>query len=86
MFHVSAACRSPGPPRGKERNDRRKYGFDFLSRRNNKVTAGTLAALIPSGRWNKAAVTFPSFGGIKFLVERLRGLRLKALTQITSRH
>ena len=26
----------------------------FSTRRNNKVTARTLAALIPSGRWNKA--------------------------------
>lgn len=43
-----------GPAKREGENDHHKYGFDFLTRRNNKVTARTLAALIPSGRWNKA--------------------------------
>lgn len=38
----------------KGKNDHYKYGFDFLSWQNNKVTEGTLGTLIPCDRWNKA--------------------------------
>lgn len=47
-----AWCADRWPAEREGKNDRHKYGFDFLTRRNNK--ARTLAALIVSGRWNKA--------------------------------
>lgn len=51
---ISAPRADRWPAKKEGKNDHHKYGFDFLTRRNNKVTARTLAALIPSGRWNKA--------------------------------
>ena len=51
---IWAPCADRWPAKREGENDYHKYGFDFLTRRNNKVTARTLAALIPSGRWNKA--------------------------------
>ena len=52
------AQRADREPRQEGRGEKKMTAINmvliFSTRRNNKVTARTLAALIPSGRWNKA--------------------------------